>query len=89
MARLYDERNRQEAYAIFRANVTGADERAAATAHGVLFNPGNGLPADGRIDEEAVRNVLALRERFGVPSRALGSPRDYYDEAARTSRRLR
>lgn len=81
VAWLYDARNRAEAFAIFRANVAGADDAAAATAHGVLFNPVNGMPADGRIDPEAVRNVIALRERFGAPPTVLGAPADYCDPA--------
>jgi ABC-type nitrate/sulfonate/bicarbonate transport system substrate-binding protein len=76
---LYDVRNQEEAGAIFRANVAGADDAAAATAHRVLFNPVDGMPADGRIDEEAVSNVIALRSRFGTPPTMLGDPAHYYD----------
>jgi ABC-type nitrate/sulfonate/bicarbonate transport system substrate-binding protein len=79
VAWLQQEANRNEAFAIFRANVAGADDGAAATAHRVLFDSANGMPADGRIDEEAVRNVIALRARFGAPYRQLGIPTDYYD----------
>lgn len=76
---LYDAGNRHEAYEIFRANVPGASEAAAQTAHRVLFNPANGFPVDGRIDPEALRNVIALRTRFGAPGKTLGQPSDYYD----------
>jgi ABC-type nitrate/sulfonate/bicarbonate transport system substrate-binding protein len=77
---LYDEGNRAEANAIFRANVRGADDAAADTARKVLFNDVNGMPADGHIDAEAVANVIALRAKFGSPPKALEMPRDYYDE---------
>jgi ABC-type nitrate/sulfonate/bicarbonate transport system substrate-binding protein len=80
VAWLYDARNREESTAIFRANVAGADDGAAATAHRVLFDPVNGMPADGRIDTEAVNNVIALRSRFGMPA-SLGAAADYYDES--------
>jgi ABC-type nitrate/sulfonate/bicarbonate transport system substrate-binding protein len=76
---LYDARHHDEACAIFRANVPGATDDAARTAHGVLFNRRNGFPVDGRIDPEALANVIALRSRFGLPARALGVPSDYYD----------
>lgn len=79
VAWLYDARNRQEANAIFRANVAGAGEAAADTAHGVLFGPDRGMPADGRIDADAVANVILLRERYGLPARKLGAPQDYFD----------
>jgi ABC-type nitrate/sulfonate/bicarbonate transport system substrate-binding protein len=79
IAWLYDPDHLEEACAIFRANVPGATDAAALTAHRVLFNPGNGFPADGRIDAEALANVIALRSRFGVPQRPLGSPAAYYD----------
>jgi ABC-type nitrate/sulfonate/bicarbonate transport system substrate-binding protein len=79
VAWLYDPDNRQEACEIFRANVPGATEAAAETAHRVLFNPANGFPADGRVDPEALRNVIALRGRFGMPAKTLGQPADYYD----------
>jgi ABC-type nitrate/sulfonate/bicarbonate transport system substrate-binding protein len=76
---LYDARNRNEAFEIFRANVSGATAAAAETAHAVLFSSANGFPADGRVDAEALRNVIALRGRFGVPAKTLGQPSDYYD----------
>jgi len=79
VAWLYDPDHLEEAFAIFRANVPGATNLAAQTAHRVLFNPVNGFPADGRIDMEALSNVIALRRRFGVPQRALESPAAYYD----------
>lgn len=79
VAWLYDPDHLEEACAIFRANVSGATDLAAHTAHRVLFNPVNGFPADGRIDVEALSNVIALRARFGVPARRPESAAVYYD----------
>jgi len=76
---LYDPAHREEAFAIFCANVPGATEAAAATAHRVLFDPRNGFPADGRVDLDALRNVIDLRARYGQPAKTLGQPGDYYD----------
>ena len=76
---LYDEANRDAAFALFREHVPGAAEDAPAVAARVLFDAQRGFPRDGAIDPAALAKVLELRRRYGVPSRELGTPADYYD----------
>jgi ABC-type nitrate/sulfonate/bicarbonate transport system substrate-binding protein len=76
---LYDPTNRDEAFAIFADHTPGAAPDAATTAHGVLFHPETGFPADGAIDLVALREVLRLRAAQGVPPKPLGEAERYYD----------
>lgn len=76
---LYDPAHREAAFRIYCANTPDADLTAAATAHAVLFDPGQGFPRDGAVDLDALRIVMALRSKYGRPARTLGAPTDYYD----------
>lgn len=79
VAWLYDPAHRARAFEIFRQNVAGADDAAAATAHAVLFDEERGFPRDGAIDPQALAKVIELRSRYGVPARELRGPEEYFD----------
>ncbi len=76
---LYQPANREAAFETFIRNMPGADRSAAAGAYGILFDPASGFPRDGAIDMEGLEQVIALRERFGVPRRAIQSASCYLD----------
>jgi ABC-type nitrate/sulfonate/bicarbonate transport system substrate-binding protein len=76
---LYDPGNRHDAFAIYDRNLTNAGAGAAATAYSVLFDPVSGFPRNGDIDVAGIREVLALRARYGEPKKALSEALAYYD----------
>jgi ABC-type nitrate/sulfonate/bicarbonate transport system substrate-binding protein len=76
---LRDPAHRDDAYAIYRRNVPGADADAPPVAHAILFDPETGFPPDGDIDTAAVGKVIELRSRFGVPPRHLAPAESYID----------
>jgi ABC-type nitrate/sulfonate/bicarbonate transport system substrate-binding protein len=75
---LYDPANRAHAFAMFQKNMSGADA-AAHLAYSVLFAPTNGFVRKGAIDIDGVAQVVALRSRFGWPTKRLAEPSSYYD----------
>lgn len=81
VAWLYEPVNRDEALDIFVRNAPGETRATAATAYAVLFDPTLGFPRDGAIDPEALEKVIALRSRYGQPSKALGAPEVYHDRS--------
>jgi ABC-type nitrate/sulfonate/bicarbonate transport system substrate-binding protein len=76
---LYDPAHRDEAFAIYNGNMVGAVSGAAATAYGVLFDPITGFPRKGDIDVDGIRQVLALRAKYGEPTKTLSDANAYYD----------
>lgn len=79
VAWLYDPDRRDAAFATFARHMPEAAPDAAATAHGVLFDPVTGLPRDGALDLEGIAAVLRLRAAQGVPPRPLAAPEGYCD----------
>ena len=78
---LYDPVNRDEAFAIYNHNMAGAVPSAAATAYSVLFDPMTGFPRNGDIDVEGIRQVLALRAKYGQPRKPLRDAFAYHDSS--------
>jgi len=76
---LYDPANRAEAFAIFERNSPQRGPDAAANAYAVLFDADSGFAKKGEFDAEGIRQVLALRARYGTPQKRLGEADSYCD----------
>jgi ABC-type nitrate/sulfonate/bicarbonate transport system substrate-binding protein len=76
---LYDPANRAEAFAIFERNSSQRGPDAAANAYAVLFDAEMGFARKGEFDAEGIRQVLALRARYGTPHKRLGEADTYCD----------
>jgi ABC-type nitrate/sulfonate/bicarbonate transport system substrate-binding protein len=78
---LYEARNKEEAIAILRKNMSTMPEQVANATYGVLLSPTDGFQKKARIDQEGVRNVLKLRSKYAEPKKVLGDPSKYYDDS--------
>ncbi len=78
---LYDARNKDEAVAILRRNITSMPEPVAQATYGVLLSPTDGFQKKAKIDLEGVRTVLKLRSKYAEPKKALADPLKYYDDS--------
>ena len=76
---LYDRQNKQAALELFQRNVPNSTPQAAATAYDVLLDPQTGFTRDARLNEAGTRTVLALREKYGKPTKKLQDVSSYYD----------
>jgi len=76
---LYEPANRQIAFAIFERNMPGSGAGSAETAYAVLFNPTTGFVRNGSFDANGIKQVLALRTKYGAPPKALAEATAYYD----------
>jgi ABC-type nitrate/sulfonate/bicarbonate transport system substrate-binding protein len=76
---LYDPANRAEAFMIFERNSSQRGPDAAASAYAVLFDAETGFARNGAFDPEGIRQVLALRAKYGMPSKRLGESGSYCD----------
>ena len=65
------------------AERAGLPAPVASRAVAALLDAGRGLFRDLRIDEAGLRNVLALRSRYGQPARRLDDPARYLDLSIR------
>jgi len=76
---LYDRKNKADAIAIVRANISAMDERGADAAYEALFAEQGGLIKDGAFDMAGVKTVLELRAQYAEPKKELGLPEKYID----------
>jgi ABC-type nitrate/sulfonate/bicarbonate transport system substrate-binding protein len=83
LAWVSDPKNREIAEAILVANVRDMTPALAHRAHDVLLAPHSGLLRDGALDPARIRTVLALRSKFGAPSKSLDDPARYVDPGYR------
>ena len=79
---LHDPGNKNEAIAIFRANLPGTSAELAARSYEILLEPGKGFAKRGEVDVAGVRTVLELRGRYGDPRKSLTDPDKYLDVTA-------
>ena len=79
LAWLYDAGNREQALAIYERNLPDSAPGAAQVAYDVLFDAVTGFPRNGELDGDGVREVLALRARYGEPRKALSDASAYCD----------
>jgi ABC-type nitrate/sulfonate/bicarbonate transport system substrate-binding protein len=75
---IYDPANRDEAVRILAARVK-VDEAAARGAVEGMTQGQSALQRNGEMDLQGLRNVIMLRERYGVPQKKMGPPSKYYD----------
>jgi ABC-type nitrate/sulfonate/bicarbonate transport system substrate-binding protein len=74
---VFDPQNHAAAEALLAANIRDLTPALARSALAQLLQ--HGLQRDGRVDVEGIRNVLALRSRFGQPHKPLRDPDNYFD----------
>ena len=74
---LYDPKNRPVAEALLVANIRDMTPALAKNALTKLLE--HGLQRDGAIDADGIRNVLALRSKYGQPQKQLSDPEKYLD----------
>jgi ABC-type nitrate/sulfonate/bicarbonate transport system substrate-binding protein len=75
---IYDPANRDEAVRILAARVK-VDEAAARGSIEGMTRGQSALQRNGEMDLQGLRNVIMLRERYGVPQKKMGPPSKYYD----------
>jgi ABC-type nitrate/sulfonate/bicarbonate transport system substrate-binding protein len=75
---IYDPANRDEAVRILAARVK-VDEAAARGSVEGMTRGQSALQRNGEMDLQGLRNVIMLRERYGVPQKKMGPPSKYYD----------
>jgi ABC-type nitrate/sulfonate/bicarbonate transport system substrate-binding protein len=83
LAWVSDPKNREIAEAILVANARDMTPALARRAYDVLLAPHSGLSRDGALDPARIRTVLALRSKFGEPSKTLDDPARYIDASYR------
>ena len=76
---LYDPKNKAEAIALLRKNITTMSPEIAENTYRVMFDPKHGLLKKARIDMAGVKTVLALRSEYGEPKKKLTDPGRYVD----------
>jgi ABC-type nitrate/sulfonate/bicarbonate transport system substrate-binding protein len=57
----------------------GLDERLIPAAYAALTDPRQGIGRTGELDDAGLRQVIALRARYGAPGVRLGEPADYWE----------
>lgn len=78
LAWLYAPANKEAAIAIFRRNLE-SDAAQAEMAYRLLLDPVNGFDPQARVNDEGMRTVLGLREKFARPPKKLQPLAGYYD----------
>jgi len=77
---LYAPANRDEALDIFQKHMQNATRESAAATYAILLDPNTGFQKRAAISLKGLQQVLALRTKWGVPKRELGSDASrYYD----------
>ncbi len=77
---VYDPANKAEATKILAGRINIPEASAAPTIEGITKGRA-ALDPKGKLDEEGLRNVIALREQFSDEKKKLGGPEKYYDSA--------
>ena len=76
---MYDPKNRPIVEAILVANAAGMTPQLAAKAYDIYVNEKTGFFRKPVFDPEAIKTVLALRSKYGIPQKTLTEPAPYYD----------
>jgi ABC-type nitrate/sulfonate/bicarbonate transport system substrate-binding protein len=79
IAWLYEPANRDAAISILRAHLPQMPHAIAEASYAELLDPARGFFRSCDIDREGLDCVLALRSRYGLPSRQLNDPEKYRD----------
>ncbi|MFN3889122.1 MAG: ABC transporter substrate-binding protein [Beijerinckiaceae bacterium] len=75
---IYDPANKAEAVKILAANAKISEAAAGPSIEGVTKGQA-AIARKGEINMEGLRNVIALREKYGQPQKKMGPPEKYYD----------
>jgi ABC-type nitrate/sulfonate/bicarbonate transport system substrate-binding protein len=75
---IYDPANRDEAARILASRVKVSEAAALGSVDGMTRGQ-SALQRSGEMDVQGLRNVIMLRERYGVPQKKMGPPSKYYD----------
>lgn len=75
---LYDPANKAEAIKILAVNAKIPESAAAPSIEGVTKGQA-AVARRGEMNMEGLRNVIALREKYGEPQKKMGPPEKYYD----------
>ena len=75
---IYDPANRDEAARILAGRVKVSEAAALGSVDAMTRGP-SALQRSGEMDMQGLRNVIMLRERYGVPQKKMGPPSKYYD----------
>lgn len=86
---MFDRKNRREVEAILVANVAGMSPELASKAYEVYAGERPGFNTRISFDPAAAATVIALREKFGQPKKALGDPLQYFDTSYLTAAGLK
>lgn len=78
---LYDPAHKDEALQLFQRRMPHSTPAMAAAAFDVLVNEHGGFQRRAALDPAGLAQVLKLREKWGVPSKKMGSPSTYYDRS--------
>lgn len=76
---LYDAGNKQEALRIFQQRMPNSTPASAEAAFALLTQERTGFQRRAELDLAGLRQVLALRNKWGVPKKEMGDPARYYD----------
>ena len=76
---MYDPKNRPIVEAILVANAAGMTPQLAAKAYNIYVNEKTGFFRKPVFDPEAIKTVLALRSKYGIPQKILTDPAPYHD----------
>ena len=75
---IYDPANKAEAVKILATNAKIPESAAAPSVDGLTSGQA-AVDRKGQLNVEGLRNVIALREKYGQPQKKMGAPEKYYD----------
>lgn len=75
---IYDPANKAESVKILAANAKIPESAAAPSIDGITRGQA-AIARKGEMNMEGLRNVIALREKYGQPQKKMGPPEKYYD----------
>ncbi|HEY6830289.1 MAG TPA: ABC transporter substrate-binding protein, partial [Gemmatimonadaceae bacterium] len=76
---LYDPANREIAEALLVAHISDMTPALARRSYALLVSPKGGLSRDLKPDAAGIATVLALRDKYATPHKALADPAKYVD----------
>jgi len=76
---LYDPANREIAEALLVAHIGDMTPALAKRSYALLVSPKGGLSRDLKPDAAGIATVLALRDKYATPHKALADPAKYVD----------
>ncbi|MEO6565453.1 MAG: ABC transporter substrate-binding protein, partial [Casimicrobiaceae bacterium] len=76
---LHDRANRDIVEALLVANIRDMTPALAKQSYDLLLADKGGITRDLALDPEGLRTVLALRSKYGLPTRTLTDPMRYID----------